>query len=145
MTLLELAAHLEGKVAQSKWEGLSKIKITLTGTDTSSLTRLPEGCLVVWNQVLLHLLLLMSQYLQKNIQLRKSESVPSLPITESSLATAELVFPMKSIPLVVAGITEVFLPLCSPETLSHYRCQYPIVHKPFHRKWQPVTTFIMII
>ena len=44
MALLDLAAHLEGKVAQLKWEGLSKIKIALAGTDTSSLTRLLEGC-----------------------------------------------------------------------------------------------------
>ena len=44
MTLLELAVHLEGKAAQLKQEGLSKIKIALAGTDTSSLTRLLEGC-----------------------------------------------------------------------------------------------------
>ena len=42
--LLELAAHLESKAAQLKREGLSKIKVALTRTDTSSLTRLLEGC-----------------------------------------------------------------------------------------------------
>ena len=41
---------------------------------------------------------------------------------------------MKSIPLVVAGIPEVFLALCSPETLSHYRCQYPDCTQAFSLK-----------
>ena len=63
-----------------------------------------------------------------------SGSVPSSPITESSLATAELVFQMKSIPLVIAGIPEVFLPLCGPETLSHYRCQFPDCTQTFSQK-----------
>ena len=40
-----------------------------------------------------------------------------------NLATAELVFPFKSSPLVAAGILEMYLPLCGPETLSHYHCQ----------------------
>ena len=63
-----------------------------------------------------------------------SGSDPSSPVTESSLATAELVFPMKSIPLVVAGIPESFLPICNPETLSHYRCQYPNCIQTFSQK-----------
>ena len=74
-----------------------------------------------------------------------SESGPSSPVTESSLVTAELVFPMKSIPLVVAGIPKVFLPLCSPEPCHVTGASTPIVHKLFYRKWQPVTTFTMII
>ena len=63
-----------------------------------------------------------------------SGSDPSSPVAESSLATVELVFPMKSIPLVVAGIPESFLPLCSPETLSCYRCQYPDCIQAFSQK-----------
>ena len=70
---------------------------------------------------------------------------PSSPVAESSLATVELVFPMKSIPLVVAGIPEVFLPLHNPETLSHYRCQYPNCTQAFSQKQKPATIFAVII
>ena len=41
-----------------------------------------------------------------------------------NLVTAELVFPFKSSPLVVAGIPEIYLPLCGAETLSNYHCQF---------------------
>ena len=41
---------------------------------------------------------------------------------------------MKSIPLVIAGIPEAFLPLCGPETLSHYRCQFPDCTQVFSQK-----------
>ena len=37
MNLLELAAHLEEKAAQLRHEGLGRIKIALTGMDTSVL------------------------------------------------------------------------------------------------------------
>ena len=43
----------------------------------------------------------------------------------STLASAELVFPFKSIPLVTAGIPENYLPLCQPESQSCYHCQVP--------------------
>ena len=36
------------------------------------------------------------------------------------LATAHLVFPLKSIPSVVAGLPKTYIPLCGPETLSCY-------------------------
>ena len=41
---------------------------------------------------------------------------------------------MKSIPLVIAGIPEAFLPLHGPETLSHYRCQFPDCTQVFSQK-----------
>ena len=45
----------------------------------------------------------------------------SITIPEiSSPATAELVFPLKSIPTVVAGLPKTYLPLHGPETLSRY-------------------------
>ena len=44
LSLLELAAHLEGKAVQFRWEGFGKIKITVTVTDTSSLLQILEGC-----------------------------------------------------------------------------------------------------
>ena len=37
LTLLDLAAHLEAKAAKLRHEGLGKVKIGLTGTDTSPL------------------------------------------------------------------------------------------------------------
>ena len=43
----------------------------------------------------------------------------------SGLATAELVFPLKSIPKVIAGLPEPYLPVHGPETHSHYHCQFP--------------------
>ena len=124
MSLLALAAHLEGKAAQLKWEGLSKIKIALTGTDTSSLTRLLEGCFgsVELSPPSPPASINVAEPSEEHPAEEVSGSDPSSPVAESSLATAELVFPMKSIPLVVAGIPEVFLPLHGPETLTHYKC-----------------------
>ena len=54
---------------------------------------------------------------------------------DSSLATIELVFPLKSPSLVVTGIIpKSLLPLCGPETQSHYRCQYPSCNEEFSQK-----------
>ena len=136
MTLLELAAHLEGKAAQLKLEGLGKIKIALARTDTSSLTRLLEGCFGSVDPsphsppASTEIMGPLEEHQAEEV----SGSEPSSPIAESSLATAELVFPMKSIPLVVAGIPEVFLPLHSSETLSRYRCQFPTCTQAFSQK-----------
>ena len=41
---------------------------------------------------------------------------------------------MKSIPLVITGIPEAFLPLRGQETLSHYRCQFPDCTHIFSQK-----------
>ena len=43
-------------------------------------------------------------------------------------------FPFKSSPLVVAGIPEIYLPLCGPETLFHYHCQVPSCTLDFTQK-----------
>ena len=51
-----------------------------------------------------------------------------------NLTTAELVFPFKSSPLVVAGIPEMFLPLHGPNTLSCYHCQVPPCTLDFTQK-----------
>ena len=58
----------------------------------------------------------------------------SPPTEEGSLALAELVFPLKSIPLVITSLPKSFLPLQGPETLSHYRCQYPSCNREFSQK-----------
>ena len=59
----------------------------------------------------------------------KTSEVPEktsvTPSYEGGLASAELVFPLESISLVITSLPESFLPLCGPETLSCYRCQYP--------------------
>ena len=136
MTLLELAAHLESKAAQLKWEGLSKIKIALAGTDTSSLMRLLEGCFgsVELSPPSPPASTKVAEPPEEHPAEEVAGSDPSSPVAESSLATVELVFPVKSIPLIVAGIPEVFLPLHGPETLSHYRCQYPHYIQAFSQK-----------
>ena len=56
------------------------------------------------------------------------------PPEASHLATAELVFPFKSSPLVVADIPETYLPLHGPETLSQYHCQVPSCTLEFAEK-----------
>ena len=65
------------------------------------------------------------------------EKVPVVPSEESSLASAKLVFPLKSTPLVIAGLPKSLLPPCSPETLSHYRCQHPSCDQKFSQKVAP--------
>ena len=52
----------------------------------------------------------------------------------SSLTTAELLFPLKSIPTVVAGLPKTYLPLHGPETLSKYQCQFPLCTLEFSQK-----------
>ena len=52
----------------------------------------------------------------------------------STLASAELLFPFKPIPLVIAGIPENYLPLCGPKTQSHYHCQFPQCNLDFAQK-----------
>ena len=44
--------------------------------------------------------------------------IPATLSDSGGLATAELVFPLKSIPTVITGLPEPFLPVCGPETLS---------------------------
>ena len=68
----------------------------------------------------------------------KPSDVPEKATTTLSniggLATAELVFPLKSIPTNIPGLPESFLPLCGPETLSQYHCQYPSCSLDFSQK-----------
>ena len=134
--LLELAAHLESKAAQLKWEGLGKIKVALAGTDISSLTRLLEGCFgsVDPSPPSPSTSTEITEPPEEHPIEEAPESESISPIAGSSISTAELVFPMKSIPLVITGIPEAFLPLCGPETLSHYRCQFPDCTQAFSQK-----------
>ena len=45
-----------------------------------------------------------------------------------------LVFPLKSIPTVIASLPEPFVPICGPETLSPYHCQFPSCSLEFSQK-----------
>ena len=62
------------------------------------------------------------------------EKTPATLSDSSGLATAKPIFPLKSIPTVIAGIYEPFLPVCGPETLSHYHCQFPSCTLEFSHK-----------
>ena len=116
--MIELATHLEEKAARLKQEGLGKIKIALTGCNTSSLLETLEGAFGSVNQ--------------ENISIASipkakemvTEDIPSTPSpAESGPVGTELVFPTQAIPLVIAGIPESLLPICGPEAQSCYRCQ----------------------
>ena len=62
------------------------------------------------------------------------EEISTNPTEAGNLTSAELVLPFRSSPLVVAGIPETYLPLCGPETLSHYHCQVPSCTLDFAEK-----------
>ena len=59
--------------------------------------------------------------------------LPTLPAS-GGLASAELVFPLKSVPTVIAGIPESFLPVCGLKTLSLYHCHFPSCTLEFSQK-----------
>ena len=107
---MELAAHLEGKATKLRHEGLGKVKIALASTNTSFLLDILEGCFG-------HKDLDTSQ---STISIEETEATiedvtsnipektpPTLPAS-SGPATAELAFPLKSVPTVIAGIPEPF-------------------------------------
>ena len=130
--MTELATHLEEKAVRLKCEGLGKIKIALAGCNTSSLMDTLEGAFGFIDQENISTA---SISVMKRSNKRRYSFVSPIPSPEESgLSRAELVFPMQSIPLVVAGIPESFLPLCRPETQSHYRCQFPDCAQIFLQK-----------
>ena len=103
--------------------------MALAGTDTSSLLEILEGTFGHFDHNITTLSISTETPAQKPTTTEKPseealEKVPVAPPGESSLASTELVFPLKSIPLVIAGLPKSLLPLCGPETLSQYRCQY---------------------
>ena len=144
--MLELASHLERKATQLHTEDFGRIKIALAGIDTSLLLEILEGSFGCVDQdtttssvstEITEVPVTRPATTEKPSEMpleETSEKVSVPPSEDSSLATAELVFPLKSIPLVIAGAPEPFLPLCGPETLSHYRCQYPSCAHKFSQK-----------
>ena len=111
--LIELATHLEEKAARLKCEGLGKIKISLAGCNTSSFLDTLEGTFGFVNQENVSTASI-SEMKEPTKEVPLPSPIPSSE--ESGLIGAELVFPRQTIPLVVAGIPESFLPLQGPET-----------------------------
>ena len=63
-----------------------------------------------------------------------SKQIPATLSSSGGLATAELVFPLKSTPAATAGLCKAYLPICGPETLSQYHCQFPSCSLQFFQK-----------
>ena len=62
------------------------------------------------------------------------EMTPFTLPDSGGLTTAGLVFPLKPIPTVIAGIPEPLLPVPGPKTLSLYHCQFPSCTLEFSQK-----------
>ena len=139
LSLLELGSHLKRKTAQLHQEGLGCIKLALAGTDTSSPLEILKGAfghmdLDTSTSSISTDIPAQESIITKKPSEKPPEKVPVVPSEESSLASAKLVFPLKSIPLVTACLPKSVLPFCSPETLSHYRCQHPSCDQEFSQK-----------
>ena len=105
------------------------MKIALAGTNTSFLLDILEGCFGHENlDTSQSTITTEKAQTETTIEETTSNLLEKTPATlpdSGGLATAELVFPLKSIPTVIAGILEPFLPVHGPETLSHYHYQFP--------------------
>ena len=130
--MIELATHLEEKAARLKREGLRKIKIALTGCNTSSLLKTLEGAFGSTDQENISIASILEA---KEMVTEDIPSTPSIPSpAESGPVGAQLVFPTRAIPLVIAGIPESLLPLHGPEAQSRYRCQFTYCTQIFLQK-----------
>ena len=122
--MLELVAHLEGEAARLRCEGLGKVQVALTGTNTSFLLDILEGCFGQQDPATSQSTISLEE-VGANIPVEDvtsnipEKTSPSIPVS-GGLAAAELVFPLKSVPAGIAGIPEPFLPICGLETLSLY-------------------------
>ena len=135
---MELAAHFKEKAAQLRHEGLGRIKITLTGTDTSSLLEILERYFGhVGVDTTESIASAKESDMKSTTEEKTSDVLEKIPTTlpnVGGLATVELVFPLKFIPTVIAGLPESYLPLHGPETLSQYLCQFPFCTLDFFQK-----------
>ena len=127
---------MERKAAHFCQEGLGKIKMALTGSNTASLIGILEGALGYIESDTTSTISAddIPAPCQTSTQEKPLESIPMTSSGDSSLATVRLVFPCKSLPPVIAGIPQSLLPLCGPETCSHYRCQCPSCNEEFSQK-----------
>ena len=105
---------MEHKAAILRWEGLGWIKIALAGTDTSSLLDILQAHF--GHAYLIELSDEGDVSTEEGPEEEgAADKVQVGKVKEmSTLASTELVFPFKSIPLVIAGIPDNFLALCSP-------------------------------
>ena len=117
--------------------------MALAGTDTPSLLEILEGSFghvdldVSTSSASIEMPIKKSTAAEKSPEKpsEKTSEKPSVPLSkEGSSASAELVFPLKYIPLIIASLPELFLPLHGPETLSHYRCQHTSCNQEFSQK-----------
>ena len=108
-----MATHLKQKAANFRQEGPCQDGYFL----------LPEHLQAHFG----HASLVDSSKEEKGIPIKEEEGAAEETKTEKTkeignLASAELVFPFRSIPLVVTGIPKDLLPLHCPEVQSHYHC-----------------------
>ena len=126
------------KAVQLRHEGLDRIKIALTGTDTSSLLDILEGHFGHMDMDTSEPTISTQKSEKKATIEEKTSNIPekiqATPPNVGGLATVELVFPLNSISTVIAGLPEPFLPLHDPETLSQYHCQFPSCSLDFSQK-----------
>ena len=127
---------MEKKAAHLHREGLGNLKMALTGSNTASLIGILEGAFVCMESDTASTISTddIPAASQTETQEKLSESIPMTSSGDSSSATIELVFLLKSPFPVVPGIPESLLPLCGPETSSCYRCQYPSCNEEFSQK-----------
>ena len=134
-----MAAHLEQKAAHLHREGFGKLKVALGGTDKQPLLQIleesfgnvdPDSTSTISTDAPGQ----KPADTEKPTEEEPPEKVATIPIRESSLATTELVFPLRSLSPIIASILESLLPLCGPETLPCYRCQHPSCDEEFSQK-----------
>ena len=112
MNPLELAMHLVRKATHLHLEGLGKIKMALASSDTSSLIEILEGAFGHIDSDTASTISADNIPVQQptTSQTSTEEKPPEKMLTtsseESSLATAELVFSLKSLSPVIAYIPE---------------------------------------
>ena len=147
MNLLEFASHLEEKAAQLHHEGLGCIKMALAGTNTSTLLETLEE---VFGQVDLDTTTsststetIVTEKQPKEPLIETSKDVVTPLVEENKLATARLMFPMKSIPLVIAGLLNHYYLFVVERPSPVIGVNLPPVILNFHRKWPHAILSIM--
>ena len=129
--LLELTTYLEQNAGYLKWEWLGCIKIAMAGTATSSFLEILQA---PFGQAGL-----INSSDEEDVPIKEEEGTFEETKAEKTkeignLATVELVFPFKSIPLVVAAIPKDLLPLHGCEAQSQYHYQAPQCGLDFAQK-----------
>ena len=129
---------MENKAAKLRHEGLGKVKIALASTNTSFLLDILEGCFdhkdLDTSQSTISIEEMGTEATLEDVTSNIPEKTPPILPASGGLATAELVFPLKSVSTVIAGIPEAFLPVHGLQTLSLYRCQFPSCTLEFSQK-----------